>query len=348
MALQPAYRKTLELLYGGDAFSRLDEGDDAVFYSRDRFVEHLDRTALAVVERIIGSLVDEPSPHVLDLMAGPSSHLPETLTPSRVVGLGLNPRELAANPQLNEHVIHDLNADPTLPFPDDSFDVVLNTVAVDYLTQPFAVFREVGRVLRPGGLFLVIFSDRFFPPKAVKVWRQASEPERVFIVEDYFAAAELFDRPRVFVVKGRPRPAEDPYLTVRRESDPIYAVYADTQTGRPRRPPRPRPHLGDLEPVLRQPSAADVQAAARSRRCPYCGEPLRRCSVPQTPFTELDTDHLFVCSNDACPYLQRGWAVMAREGNVGLSYRAALHPLEARFFAIPIRSLRDVVGESGR
>ena len=31
---------------------------------------------------------------------------------------GINPTELAANPMLTEWVVHDLNADPTLPFPD--------------------------------------------------------------------------------------------------------------------------------------------------------------------------------------------------------------------------------------
>ena len=62
--------------------------------------------------------------------------------------------------------MHDLNRTPTLPFEDESFDVVLNTVSVDYLTRPFEVFAEVGGVLRPGGLFLVTFSNRAFPQKA--------------------------------------------------------------------------------------------------------------------------------------------------------------------------------------
>jgi len=76
-------------------------------------------------------------------------------------------------------VLHDLNADPRLPFPDNSFDTVLNTVSVDYMTHPIRVFEEVGRILKPGGLFLVIFSNRMFPPKAVKVWRESNEEERL-------------------------------------------------------------------------------------------------------------------------------------------------------------------------
>lgn len=342
MALSAAHRKTMDLVYSLDAFSRLDEREDPLFYARDRFVAHLDRAALDAVERIIGSLVVEPRPDILDLMAGPDSHLPADLAAGHVVGLGLNANELAVNPRLDERVIHDCNADPRLPFPANSFDVVLNTVSVDYLTSPFAVFREVGRVLRPGGLCLVIFSDRFFPEKAVKVWRQASEAERVFIVEDYLAAAEVFSAPRLFVVKGRPRPVDDRHTNLRWESDPVYAVYAEKQGDRGHRPPRPDPRPEDFQPPLADPSADELAAAARDRRCPHCGAALQRWEVPQTPFTELDTDHLFVCGNNACPYLQRGWTAMARQGNVGLSYRAALHPGTGRFLPIPIHSLRDL------
>jgi len=36
----------------------------------------------------------------------------------------------------------DLNVDPKLPFPDESFDVVTCVVSVDYLTRPLEVFKE--------------------------------------------------------------------------------------------------------------------------------------------------------------------------------------------------------------
>ena len=63
----------------------------------------------------------------------------------------MNAAELAANPALAEHVVHDLNVDPALPFADASFDDVTCCVSVDYLVRPVEVFGEVARVLRPGG-----------------------------------------------------------------------------------------------------------------------------------------------------------------------------------------------------
>jgi SAM-dependent methyltransferase len=230
----------LEGLFPPDAFSRLDETDDREFYFLDRFVSHLDTLALSTVEKIIGDLVEEERPVILDLMAGWDSHIPEGIQPARLVGLGLNENELQKNKALTEYRLHDLNGDPTIPFPDRSFDVVLNTVSVDYLTHPLRIFEEVHRVLKPGGLFLVIFSNRMFPEKAVKIWREANEEERVLLVEDFFREAGMFEKPGLFISKGKPRPKVDQYAHLGIASDPLYAVFADKIGGDPSRKRRKR------------------------------------------------------------------------------------------------------------
>lgn len=48
----------------------------------------------------------------------------------------MNKEELERNPVLTESVVHDLNVDPKLPYEDNAFDVITNTVSVDYLTRP--------------------------------------------------------------------------------------------------------------------------------------------------------------------------------------------------------------------
>jgi ubiquinone/menaquinone biosynthesis C-methylase UbiE len=77
----------------------------------------------------------------------------------------MNEKELAANSQASEYVVHDLNLEPALPFPDDSFDIVTNAVSVDYLNKPLEVFQEIHRVLKPGGVAYMSFSNRCFPTK---------------------------------------------------------------------------------------------------------------------------------------------------------------------------------------
>ena len=54
-----ARQHILNLVFDDDSFSRLDESDDRQFYATDRFVSHLDESALATVENVIDRLVIE-------------------------------------------------------------------------------------------------------------------------------------------------------------------------------------------------------------------------------------------------------------------------------------------------
>jgi SAM-dependent methyltransferase len=116
------------------------------------------------------------------------SHLPEGARYGAVVGLGLNADEMADNPQLTSAVVHDLNRDPRLPFGGEAFDAAMCAVSIQYLTDPLRVFREVRRVLRPGAPFVVSFSNRCFPTKAVAVWLGTTDPQHVALVRGYFEA----------------------------------------------------------------------------------------------------------------------------------------------------------------
>lgn len=331
--------QTLERILPRDAFSRADETDDSIFYERDRFVEHLDALALSTVEQIIGELVVEESPVILDLMAGWDSHIPEGVRASRVVGLGLNANELHENRALTEVVVHNLNKNPELPFADGTFDVVLNTVSVDYMTRPYEVFREVGRILKPGGLFLVLFSNRMFPQKAVRIWRESSEKDRIVLVEDFFKGAGMFDRPTVYFSKGRPRPGDDKYAHLGLPSDPIYAVYAEKTGaghGKKRRPELRVVHFSGPSPETFE---SRMKAIQDTLCCPHCGEKMKKWTVPVSPFSTWDVEFMYICFNDACPYLQKGWEVMGRQGNTGLSYRFMYDPSRNASMTVPVPTL---------
>ena len=169
-------------------FRRLDEVSDDAFYAQPRFVTHIDDNAIRAVTQLYRERLP-PGGAVLDLMSSWISHLPENVAYGRVAGLGMNRAELAANPRLTDLAVHDLNADPTLPYADDSFDAAACCVSVDYLTRPVDVCREVARVLRPSGAFVVTFSNRCFPTKAIAVWHALDEPGRVELVASYLRAA---------------------------------------------------------------------------------------------------------------------------------------------------------------
>ena len=328
--------------YPKNAFSRLDESDDGAFYATDRFVQHLDSGALATIEGLIGSLVVEENPVILDLMASWDSHLPDSLERGRVVGLGLNENELQQNGSLDFHVLYDLNEDPILPFNNRVFDAVICTVSVDYMTKPHEVFRDVARILKPGGLFLVIFSNRFFPEKVTRIWRESSEEERVFMVEDFFKSTGLFDAPQVYISRGKPRPADDKYAHLNIPSDPVYAVYANRSgvTAPLRKTPD---ELYVKEEAMKQGVDERKQEVGKTLCCPHCGDELKKWEVPQHCFTEWPNEYMYICFNDECPYFVRGWDSMAKQMNPG-SYRLMYDPLTDTCQPVPVynrNTLRD-------
>jgi len=164
---------------------------DAQFYSQPRLVQHVDehfRERLTDLYRERLEAGDE----VLDLMSSWVSHLPDDMSFDRVVGHGMNEEELAANERLDRYFLQDLNDTQALPLDDGAFDAVLCAVSVQYLQYPEQVFAELGRILRPGGIAIVSFSNRMFAQKAIQAWRASSGRERLGLVEQYLEAAGAF------------------------------------------------------------------------------------------------------------------------------------------------------------
>jgi hypothetical protein len=205
-------------------FARADPGPDADFYAKPRLVHHLDSTARGQIEELYDRLLPAGG-RVLDLMSSWTSHLPERLHLSHVSGLGMNAEELAANPRLNDRHVQDLNLDPVLPYGDATFDAAVCTASVEYLTRPQAVFEQVRRVLKPGGRFVITFSNRWFPPKAIKVWEDIHEFERLGLVLEYFLGDGGYGDLHTWSLRGLPRPADDKYAGRLSQADPVYAVW---------------------------------------------------------------------------------------------------------------------------
>jgi len=176
-------------------------------------VTHIDDVAIAAV----GALYDELGldGDVLDLMSSWISHF--TRPPARLTVLGMNRPELDANPDAAKRVVHDLNSDPVLPFADRSFDAAVCCVSVDYLVRPIEVFRDVARVLRPGGPLVCTFSNRCFPTKAIRGWLSTDDEQHCAIVAEYFRRSGGWDAP---TVQRRTPPGHG--------GDPLFAVWSTT------------------------------------------------------------------------------------------------------------------------
>src|SRR6185295_2088301 len=167
------------------AFTSDDESPDDHFYSFPRKVVHIDDGAIAALGALYAEILPKDG-RLLDLMSSWRSHLPEGSSTGAVVGLGMNAEEMADNPQLASHVVHDVNRVSRLPFGDAEFDGAMCAVSIQYVVHPVLLLREVRRVLKPGAPFVVSFSNRCFPTKAVAVWLDTTDEQHVTLVRSYF------------------------------------------------------------------------------------------------------------------------------------------------------------------
>ncbi|MFZ5427064.1 MAG: methyltransferase domain-containing protein [Thermodesulfobacteriota bacterium] len=207
---------------GPGAWSRLDEEDDAVFYREPRLVGHVDAQASDILRGMYASRLT-PGARVLDLMSSVQSHLPGGLGLD-VTGLGMNMRELEANPALSRRIVHDLNASPALPFEDAAFDAAAISLSLEYLLRPREVVRECARVLAPGGQILIGFSNRWFPSKATAVWMDLHEFERMGLALDLLMEDGGFEGLWTGSARNWWRPSGDPHIRETWTSDPVYVA----------------------------------------------------------------------------------------------------------------------------
>jgi SAM-dependent methyltransferase len=196
-------------------FARVDETPDGLFYAPPRIVTHIDDPARAALAAYYRERLPAGG-RILDLMSSCVSHLPTDVPYDRVIGHGMNVTELNANPQLTGGFVQDLNRNPALPFADAAFDGCTVAVSVQYMTRPLEVFAEVARVLRPGAPFILSFSNRMFPTKAVAIWRALNDGQHGGLVDLYFKLSGAFG-PAEFLDLS-PFPGR---------SDPLFAVVAD-------------------------------------------------------------------------------------------------------------------------
>lgn len=142
--------------FSPEDFFRADQQDDGSFYAVPRLVYHIDEPAVASLTQYYRKNIPAKS-DILDICSSWVSHYPLEFPDKmkRISATGMSALELKFNDQLTDLEAKNLNDSPTLPYPDNSFDVITCVVSIDYLIHPIEVLKEVHRVLRPGGKVII-------------------------------------------------------------------------------------------------------------------------------------------------------------------------------------------------
>ena len=172
--------------FSPEDFFRADQNDDASFYAVPRLVYHIDEPAVAALTQYYRKNIPAKS-DILDICSSWVSHYPLEFPEkmNRISATGISALELQFNDQLTDYQAKNLNNDPTLPYQDNSFDVVTCVVSIDYLINPIEVLKEVHRVLRPGGKVIISQSNRCFPSKAIAMWLKMNDRQHLELINGY-------------------------------------------------------------------------------------------------------------------------------------------------------------------
>jgi SAM-dependent methyltransferase len=114
-----------------------------------------------------------PTDQVLEIGAGSGTenqnHFDLRGRVARYVGVDAD-KSVLTHPYLDDAYHH---AADSLPFPDESFEVVFHYYVAEHFQEPMTCHREIARVLKPGGLLLFQTPSRYwYPMLAAKVTPQ--------------------------------------------------------------------------------------------------------------------------------------------------------------------------------
>lgn len=207
-----------------NSFKREDETDDTLFYKEPRITTHIDTKCHENLVELYSRIM----PHkgkILDLMSSYQSHFPQNRE-YQIIGVGINEDEMKRNNQLNEYITCDLNSKPKLPFENEAFDAVVCDLSIDYVIRPLELISEIRRILKSNGILTFSFSNRYFPPKVIRLWVELHEFERMGYVLELLLRTGGFKDFTTYSYRGFKRPYDDKYSGSTLFSDPLYVVYA--------------------------------------------------------------------------------------------------------------------------
>jgi hypothetical protein len=76
----------------------------------------------------------------------------------------------------------------TLPYASNTFDRIIISSGIESLSDPRQLFRDIWRVLKPGGTCITCFSGKIYSPyeKSAKMWTTMNDEQKIWIAGSYY------------------------------------------------------------------------------------------------------------------------------------------------------------------
>jgi len=137
---------------------------------------------------------------VLEFGAAENSYLPKDLKLSSHVGVSASKTLMENNPDLTDSIVVDLNnvieesvidSEDVRKLGANSFDAIIMSNTIDFLTSPREVYRSAWTLLKPGGIMMVSFSTKDayvdkFERAQTKMWRDMNDDQHMWIAGSFF------------------------------------------------------------------------------------------------------------------------------------------------------------------
>ncbi len=167
--------------------------------------EVYNNAAKKMINIVCDNLLADLDGEILELLSGSDSLLPESLRDKKVIGISACAEDLEQNKQLESYRLLNLNHNPGLPFKEDRFDAAMLLFGLETLAFPQAIFAEVARTLKPGGVFIVAYSSATITEFADSGWINLNDSEKLAKIDDCFENTDIFGPVKAYRTKKRYR-----------------------------------------------------------------------------------------------------------------------------------------------
>jgi ubiquinone/menaquinone biosynthesis C-methylase UbiE len=108
---------------------------------------------------LVRHLQPQPGEKILDVGCSRGFYV-EAMEAYGVDAVGVDSSEVSVSQAVSEHV--ELGDATNLRFPDGTFDKVFSLHTIEHLPEPGALLAEIGRVLKPGGVAIIVYPWELF------------------------------------------------------------------------------------------------------------------------------------------------------------------------------------------